>query len=349
MPARGSSQEENFCYFAQSAKRKLKKVRADTRDTGQRQGETAGAPPAAAAFEAGPLRGRALVLGVLLILANHVWIVYLELVRYSFPTIISPFYNAIFCLFLLTLANLWLTRRRSRLALNRLELLAIYTMLSVASALHSSDMLGVLVSMMAYPHWFATPANQYEKLVLPLLPNWLIVTDRTALRDFFAGNTTLYHGVYLRAWLLPSLVWMLFTLVLAYTLLCLTLLLRRQWIERERLTFPIIELPFQMTAGEPFYRNRLLWIGFAVTSATTLLNGLHHLYPSVPAIPLKRQSLAPYLSVPPWNAIAGTNLSFYPFGIALSFLMPLDLSFSAWLFFLLYKAELVITAAAGWG
>jgi hypothetical protein len=29
--------------------------------------------------------------------------------------------------------------------------------------------------------------------------------------------------------------------------------------------------------------------------------------------------------------------------------MPLDLSFSAWLFYLFYKAELVITAASGWG
>ena len=65
-------------------------------------------------------------------------------------------------------------------------------------------------------------------------------------------------------------------------------------------------------------------------------------------LPLKRQSLAPYLQQTPWSAISGTNVSFYPFGITISFLMPLDLSFSAWLFYLLYKAELVISAAAGW-
>jgi len=309
------------------------------------------APPPAepAALQPGPLRARALVLGVLLILANHVWIVYLELVRYSFPTIVSPFYNAVFCLFLLTLVNMRLARRRSRLALNRLELLAIYTMISVASALHSSDMLGVLVSMIPYPYWFATPANRWEELFLPLIPEWLLVRDPLALRDFFAGNTTLYRWVYVRAWLPPVLAWSVFTIVLGYTLLCLTLLLRRQWIERERLTFPIVELPFQMTAGEPFFRNQLLWLGFGLTSATTILNGLGYLYPSVPTLPLKRQSLAPYFSEPPWNAIASTNLAFYPFGIALSFLMPLDLSFSAWFFYFLYKAELVISAAVGWG
>jgi Family of unknown function (DUF6785)/Domain of unknown function (DUF6784) len=308
---------------------------------------TAASPPTT--FLAGPLRARALVLGVLLILANHVWIVYLEIVRYSFPTIVSPFFNAIFCLFLLTLANMGFAHRGSRLALNRLELLAIYVMISVASALHSSDMLGVLVAMIAYPHWFATSSNKWGELFLGLLPGWSVVSDPIALRDFYAGNTTLYHGVYLRAWLAPVLAWSLFTLVLGYTLLCLTLLLRRQWIERERLTFPIVELPFQMTAGAPFFQSRLLWLGFALTSASTLLNGLAYLYPSIPSLPLKRQSLAPYLTEPPWNAIAGTNLSFYPFGIALSFLMPLDLSFSAWFFYLLYKGELVISAAAGWG
>src|SRR4051794_31865960 len=87
---------------------------------------TAAAASPPAALPAGPLRARAISLGVLLILANHVWIVYLEIVRYSFPTIVSPFFNAIFCLFLLTLANMRLARRGSRLALNRLELLAIY-------------------------------------------------------------------------------------------------------------------------------------------------------------------------------------------------------------------------------
>lgn len=305
--------------------------------------------PAPTALLPGPLRARALVLGVLLILANHVWIVYLEIVRYSFPTIVSPFFNAIFCLFLLTLANMGLTRRGSPLALNRLELVAIYTMISVASALHSSDMLGVLVAMIAYPHWFATSSNKWGELFLGMLPNWAVVSDPIALRDFYAGNTTLYHGTYLRAWLAPVLAWSLFTVVLGYTLLCLTLLLRRQWIERERLTFPIVELPFQMTAGAPFFQNRLLWLGFAITSGTTLLNGVAYLHPSIPSLPLKRQSLAPYFTEPPWNAIAGTNLSLYPFGIALSFLMPLDLSFSAWFFYLLYKAELVLCAAAGWG
>jgi hypothetical protein len=295
-----------------------------------------------------PLRLRALLLGVLLIFASHVWIVQLEIVRYSFPTIVSPFYNVIFILFLLTLFNVALSRWKPRAALTQVELLAVYVMLSVASALHSSDMLGVLISMMGYAFYFATPQNRWDELIHPHLPRWLTVQDRDALKGFYNGDSTLYNGAHVQAWLLPSAMWILFTFVLVWTMICLAALLRRQWIERERLSYPIIEIPLALTTGAPFFQNRLMWSGFAITFLTTLLNGFNYLYPGiVPAIPLKRQPLAPCFTSPPWNAIANTQIMFYPFGIALAFLMPLDLSMSCVLFYWVYKLSLVVSASFG--
>lgn len=304
-------------------------------------------PAAPGALPSGRIRLPALLLGLLLIAANHVWIVYLEIVRYSMPTYIAPFYNVIFTLAAVTLLNLAVARRRPQWALNRLELMALYAMLSVATALNSSDMLGVLVAVMGYPHYFASDSNRWGKLILPYLPDWLCVRDPVALRGFFTGNTHLYQWVYLKAWAVPVLAWTVFTFVLVFTLMALTSLLSRQWMSRERLTYPIVELPFQMSEGAPFFRNRLMWIGFAITAGTTLLNGLNYLYPSIPAIPLKRQNISYMFSTFPWNAMGGTQVAFYPFVVSICFLMPQDLSFSAWFFYILYKLELVMSAASG--
>ena len=313
----------------------------------------AGAPPAsiqppATGGGSGPLiRKRAYLLAVVLIAANHYWLVQLEMVRYSFPTIISPFYNVVFSLLWVTLANLWLTKRQSRWALTRLELLALYAMLSVSSAFQSSDMLGVLMSLMGYAHYYQR--GSWQQTFMPYLPDWLHVTDQTALKAYYVGNESMYRWEYLQAWAVPVLAWGAFSFVLLYTLLCLSALLSKHWIAHERLTYPIVELPFQMTGGPSFFQNKLMWLGFALTVATTTLNGLNYLYPSIPSIALKRQSIAAAFPDPPWNAMGATNLSFYPFAIAIAYMMPADLSFSCWVFYLLYKLERVAAAASGIG
>ena len=50
----------------------------------------------------------------------------------------------------------------------------------------------------------------------------------------------------------------------------------------------------------------------------------------------------------PWNAIGTLPMRFYPFLIGLSFLIPLDLTFSTWFFFLLRKLERLVGAITGW-
>jgi len=54
-------------------------------------------------------------------------------------------------------------------------------------------------------------------------------------------------------------------MVLLFTMLCLSVILRKQWTERERLAFPIIVLPLQMT-DESFalFRNKLFWLAVAL-------------------------------------------------------------------------------------
>ena len=50
---------------------------------------------------------------------------------------------------------------------------------------------------------------------------------------------------YLMAWWEPILWWTIFLSVLIWVMVCIDLLLRKQWIERERLTYPIVRLPIE--------------------------------------------------------------------------------------------------------
>lgn len=293
---------------------------------------------------------RAVIVALILIPINNYWIFLTEIVRYAgHPTTISLFYNAVFVLLILVGLNAILRKVMPRWVFSQGELLTVYIMLNLASALAGHDMIQVLVPEIAYPAKFANPYNGWSNLIMPHLPSWLSVRDKEVVDAFFQGASTLYTKKTLLAWALPVLSWTLFIVVLLFVMLCMTVLLRKQWTEREKLTYPLVQLPLDVSGeNTPFFRNRLLWAGAAIAIGIDIIQGLHVMYPSVPGIPIKEINLMQYITTYPWTAIGYCPVSFYPFGIGLGTLLPLDLSFSAWFFFIFWKAEVVIAAALGW-
>ena len=165
---------------------------------------------------------------------------------------------------------------------------------------------------------------------------------------FFEGNSTLYTARHLSAWIGPTLLWSFVTFVLFCILMCFNSIQRLQWSERERLSYPIAQLPIEMTTPQ-FFSRRLLWLGFGICAAVELLNGLHFLYPFVPGVPLKIPDFgAKIFTTKPWSAIGWLPLFFYPWVIGLTFFVPLELSFSVWFFFLFTKFQLILGSIGGW-
>jgi hypothetical protein len=74
----------------------------------------------------------------------------MEVLRWSFPTYIVPFYNAIFSLLILILLNMAFKKFLKKTFLNQGELITIYVMISAASALASINMMQVLISIMRF-------------------------------------------------------------------------------------------------------------------------------------------------------------------------------------------------------
>jgi len=276
----------------------------------------------------------------------------MELIRYEgHPTTISLFFNVIFELLVLMLLNLILRALNPALAFSQSELLLIYSMLCIASALAGHDMLQVLLPALPHPYWFATPENKYAERLFPLLPRWLMVSDETALYNFYDGRSSLYLPQNYLPWLKPLAWWTTFVAAMVWTNLCLNTVFRRRWMETERLTYPILHLPRLMTdTTERLFRSRLLWVGMGLAGTVDLVNGLNVFYPKIPIIPSRYThfNVDQYLGFPPLNVLAGMRASLSPFAIGLGFLLPTDLLFACWFFYLFWRGEIVVSKYLGW-
>jgi hypothetical protein len=287
---------------------------------------------------------RALLIGLILIPLNSLWIGSGEAVS----TTVSLFYNVIFILFVITILNVLLVKWLPKLALNHGELLIIYVMLSVASAICGLDMVRVLVSMLIDSHWLATPENEWGDIFWRYIPDWVTVADRKILQGYVEGQSSFYDSRIWKAWLIPGLAWSGFIILIAFVMLCINVIVRKQWTEVEKLSYPIIQLPLHLTDNKSeFLKNKALWIGFALAAGMDTINGLHFLYPTVPGVGGKLYDLSPYFTEKPLNAIGWTPVSIFPYAVGLTFFMPLDLSFSCWFFYLFWKVERIIASAMG--
>ena len=290
-----------------------------------------------------------LTIGILLIPLNAYWIALVSGIHHSLnPAYASLFIAPIVNLFFGVLINTWLKRIRPQLALNRAQLLLVYQMLVMLCLVSGHNPMDFILGILAHPFWFATFENEYATLFHRHIPSWLTVHDKGALMGFFEGNSTLYTARHLLAWIGPVMLWSFVTFVLYFILMCFNSIQRLQWSERERLSYPIAQLPIEMTTPR-FFSRRLLWLGIGICAAIEILNGFHFLYPFVPGVPLKIPDFgARIFTAKPWSAIGWLPLFFYPWVIGLTFFVPLELSFSVWFFFLFTKFQLILGSIGGW-
>ena len=291
---------------------------------------------------------RAVVLGVLVIPVNCLWVVRLERLMFGpYPSTISMFANVVFLLFVFAALNAGMRRALPRWAFSQREMLILYTMLSISTGLAGLDGVPTLNQLMTYPAWFGE--GHPGVVAKPPIPGWLLIRDRDVLRGHFLGHSTFYTWPTIHAWIGPVAAWTLFICLLLFVAQGVNVLMRRQWADRERLTFPLVWLPLAMTdSNGAFYRNPLMWAGFSAAGGLSLLNGIAFLNPSLPSVNLGDLDLKPFLTARPWSGIDWLPVTFYPLAIGLGFLLPLDLLFSCWFFWLMWKMQLVVANAMAW-
>lgn len=141
-----------------------------------------------------------------------------------------------------------------------LTIVSLFLMLSLGSSVAGNNFLENLMLSLGHGFWYATPENEWSKLFFRFVPDWLAVKDRTVLHGFYEGESSIYTTDYFMAWVKPLALWGSFACVLIFTLLCVNILIRRAWMEHEKLSYPIIQLPLALTRHDVFSRlfsNRL--------------------------------------------------------------------------------------------
>ena len=103
--------------------------------------------------------------------------------------------------------------------------------------------------------YYATAENKWLEFLVPYLKPWM-TPALTADPAYGDGAKDMVSGWFLGtqggqipwgAWLVPLLVWGAFIFVLYTMMACLCVMLRKQWAEREALSFPLLKLPLEMT------------------------------------------------------------------------------------------------------
>ena len=293
-----------------------------------------------------PIGARVLLLSLVLIPLNAWWLTEIEYIRYSDnATTQALFFNAISLLLVLLALNGFMGRWCPRFRFSRAEMVALYVVVAAASNLAGHDQLQILFTTITYVFRRATPETGWGTRIIPYLPKSLVVGDPEAVRALYIGNSTLYRWDHIQPWLVPLGWWTLFAMLVVWTMLCLVALFRRQW-DYERLTYPIAEIPILvLTNTDQLLRSRALQIGFLAGAACEVINLAHSLYPALPGIPTGVQYF--HSDIPPWSAAGPIPVSSFPFAYGLTFLLPTQLGFSCWFFFMMSRIELVVAGMFG--
>ncbi|MCY4605481.1 MAG: hypothetical protein OXE49_14730, partial [Gemmatimonadetes bacterium] len=245
-------------------------------------------------------------------------------------------------LFLLILVvNASLGPIRRSWVLQRGELVVIFIMTSLANSV--PGLLSYWVPLASSPFYYASPENNWGELILPYIPTYLVPHDLEAIRAFFEGNEGQSSAIPWEVWLTPLLSWLPLVVALHVATLCLMVVVRRHWVENERLVYPVMQLPLAMVQDDergslikPFFRNGVMWIGFAVPVITGTVIGLHAYFPFLPTIDL-------FVPFP----LFSSRLSFATLGFF--FLIQREVTLGLWLFTLLNNLQETIYRSIGWG
>src|SRR5713226_5777491 len=181
-------------------------------------------------------------------------------------------------------------------------------MLVLAAMITSRGVMEDLIPGLVAGNYYAGSPNRWDELYFPHIRPWLVPWSprggprQEVARGFYEGY---FYGqpIPWGQWAGPLAIWLVLIAAVFGAFLCLAALFRRPWVEQERLSFPLVQLPLEMIregASGSLLHNRLLWAGFALPAAVFTLNGLHQFYPTVAELPTEIP-LNPFLNGRPWS------------------------------------------------
>jgi len=276
----------------------------------------------------------------------------------------------LFVMLFVILINAPLYRFAPRYAYGSGELAVALGMILVSCALPFVGLMRYLPGNLVGLFYYAAQRSEYADFLRSAhLPDWLFPTYASSdvvqrgndpVVQQYVGRaladsdtfTAHFRAVPWHAWLRPTITWGIFLVGLFGSIVCMMVVLRRQWVENERLQFPLatvymslIEAPAPGNALNPLFRNRLFWIAFSAVAFIHLFNGLGSYYPRyIPPIPLS-YNIGGILSEEPWRYCEWDFMfqRIYFTIIGLAMFMQTRTAFSLWFIFVLVQVARMVT------
>lgn len=230
-------------------------------------------------------------------------------------------------------------------ALTPQELIVIFFIVFTASALPGWAFTTYWVAVPSMPHYYANTENRWGELFFDALPSWLIVQDANSTVTWFYQGLPPGKSVSWIFWIVPMAWWATFFVALFLVSASLMVVLRKQWVEYERLTFPLTKIPLLLAeppgtgwALPPVARSPLFWIGFGITFAILAWNMLSY-FGTVSPIPLGPRYSVQLQIAPGFPEI---RVAFNFFVISLTYFTELNILFSIWVFVLIAYLQIGI-------
>lgn len=292
------------------------------------------------------LRGisvRAMAIGFVGATIAVLWTTHSQYVAHSAAVNFSHFPLACLCLFLFTvlLFNLLGWMFGKRFSLSPLELLTILAMNLIASVVPVRGLIGWLLPVVASPFYFATPENGWASYLHDHIASWIAPRNTgNAMGYFFEGappGVEVSYGI----WALPLFWWLTFVVAVFVVSVCVTVILRKQWVENENLNYPIVGVGIEIanrsrTDGflPPFVFDKPFKFGFAASLCLAVWQITTYFAPGLPSPPLLTEkwfTIAP--GFPPFRVMASI------FTLGFCFFANLEVLFSVWFFFIVFMVQ----------
>lgn len=250
-----------------------------------------------------------------------------------------------------------------RRALSLAELALVFSMLYVSAALPQAAVAETLVTLVAAPAYLPR-GNPAINAFGGNAPRWLLVQSSEAIEQFYKGFGPAGGRIPWGVWVIPLLGWTVFVALLLFALHCLSRIFTHRWVREERVSFPLMDLPLELLGlpptgtiaqtvnvpSRPLWRNPLLYIGAALPTAMIGVGQFHNYFPTLPAWEqCPSWPIGALFTAPPWNGLGDFNITFWPLVIGIGFLLNSEVAISIWAFHLLFRLQMVLWSALGYG
>ncbi|MFA4043315.1 MAG: hypothetical protein HZRFUVUK_000080 [Candidatus Fervidibacterota bacterium] len=264
---------------------------------------------------------------------------------------------ALFPLMVLMLLNMACKGIFGRRVFSHSDLLFIYCTVLIMTGLPGQQYADYLYLGLLAPAYYSHPRNMPELLQYDV-PNWLNYIPSWFLpsKDARSGVIAwafegLPEGAKIpwQAWVIPLSLWTIFYVALFYTAVGIATMLRKQWVENEKLVFPLAQVPIEVTDEEKInalFKSPLMWVCFLIPTFIYTVRAIHIYFPSFPDINIYR-NFGVLFSGRPWDVLNYLPLNYYFDMIGITYLITTDVGFSFWFFYIVRRMQMVARAALG--